>query len=114
MDKEARILAKKQKEDDRYFLQVSKDLMRLGPELKYGPNFSTPSPKNTTNPDSLARNKKRGDLIFTNAFQDLLRIAPDLFEELVMDDLVSNTSVRGKGKKVYLERKIPLGRYRAR
>lgn len=92
--------AKKQKQDDRYFLQVSKDLMRLGPELIYGPNSSTPSSKNTTNPDSLARNKKRGDLIITHAFQNHLRIAPDHFEELVVDELVSNTPVRGKGEAV--------------
>ncbi len=45
-DKEAKQSAQKEKLDNRYFLQASKDLMRLGPDLIYGPNLSVSS-KNT-------------------------------------------------------------------
>ena len=76
-----------ERQANRYFLQVSKNLMRLGPDLIYGPNPSISS-KNTKNPDSLARNKKFKDQALINTFQDLLRIKPDVFEELVLDNLV--------------------------
>ncbi len=36
----------------------------------------------------------------TNASHDLLRIEPDVFEELVLDDLVSNTLIQNKGNVV--------------
>ncbi len=58
------------------------------------------SSKNTKNPESSARNKKREDQASINGFQDLLRIEPDVFEELVLDDLVSNTPIRNKGNGV--------------
>ncbi len=54
--KEAKVEARKQKQDDRFFFQVSKDLMQLGPDVIYGPNFVIPQ--------SLPRNKKRDDSIF--------------------------------------------------
>ena len=98
-DKEAKKLAQKEKQDNRYFFQASKDLIRLGPDLVYGPNPSV-SLKNTKNPGSSARNKKRGDSILVNAFQDLLQIEPDLFEDLVLDDLVSYTPAQNKGRGV--------------
>ncbi len=66
--------------------------MQQGPDLIYGPNpliFL----KNTKNPGSSAWNKKCKDQTLINAFQDLLRIEPDMFEELVLDDLVSNTHI---------------------
>ena len=96
-DKEAKKLAQKEKQDDRYFLQVSKNLLRLGPDLIYGPKPLISS-KNTKNSGSSARNKKREDQSLMNAFQDLLRIGPDVFEELVSDDLVLNTPIRNKEK----------------
>ncbi len=37
-EKEAKSKARKKKPDDRLFFLVSKDLMRLGPDLIYGPN----------------------------------------------------------------------------
>ncbi len=99
-DKVAKLSAQKEKQDNRYFLQASKDLMRLGPDLIYGPNPSVSS-KNTQSPGPSARNKKRGDSTFINAFQDLLEIEPDLFEDLVLDDPVSYTPVQNKGKGVF-------------
>ena len=48
-DKEARKLAQKEKQYSRYFLQVSKNLMRLGLDLIYGPKPLTSS-KNTNPP----------------------------------------------------------------
>ena len=94
---EAKKLAQKEKKDNRYFLQVSKDLMQLGPDLIYGPKPLLPS-KNTKNSGSSTRNKKREDQPLVNAFQDLLRIGPDVFEELVSEDLVLNTPIRNKEK----------------
>ena len=66
-DKEAKRLAQKEKQDDRYFLQVSKNLMRLGPDLIYGPNPPISS-KNTENLSSSTRNKKHDNQVLTNAF----------------------------------------------
>ena len=88
-EKEAKSQAKKEKQDDRLFFLASKDLMRLGPDLIYGPNLVTPL--------SLPKNKKRDDSIFQNAFYDLLLITPDIFEETVMGDLGPKTSARNKG-----------------
>ena len=113
-------MAQTEKQDNRYFLHASKDLMRLGPDLVYGPNPFVSS-RNTKNPGSSARNKKRGDSTLINAFQDLLQIEPDLFEDLVVDDPVSYKPAQNKGKGVivphtrsrwYLEGKIPLSQYR--
>ena len=39
-DQEAKTSAQKEKQDNPYFLQASKDFMRLGPDLIYGPNPS--------------------------------------------------------------------------
>ena len=58
-DKEVKKLAQKEKQANRYFLQISKNLMQLGSDLIYGPN-SLILLKKTKNPGSLARNKKRG------------------------------------------------------
>ncbi len=99
-DKEAKRSEQKKKQDNRYFLQASKDLIRLGPDLIYWPNPSVSS-KNTQSPGLSARNKKRGDSTFINAFQDLLQIEPDLFEDLVLDDAVSYTPAQIKGKGVF-------------
>ncbi len=96
-DKEAKLLAHKEKQDDRYFLQVSKNLMRLGPDLIYGPNSPIFS-KNIKNLSSSTRNKKYDNQVSTNAFQDLFCIEPDIFEELVLDGLVSNTLIQNKEK----------------
>ncbi len=96
-DKEAKQLAQKEKQDDRYFLQVSKNLMRLGPDLIFGLNPLISS-KNTENFSSSTRNKKHNNQVLTNAFQDLLCIEPDVFEELVLDGLVSNTLIQNKEK----------------
>ena len=71
--------------------------MRLGPDLIYGPNPPISS-KNTENLSSSTQNKKHDNQIFTNAFRDLLRIEPDVFEELVLDGLISNTVIQNKGK----------------
>ncbi len=89
-EKEAKSLAKKKKQDDRLFFLVSKDLMRLGPDLIYGLNPVTPR--------SLPKNKKQDDSIFQNAFSNLLQITPDIFEERVTGDLGSKTSARNKEK----------------
>ncbi len=42
-EKEAQSQAGEKKQDDRLFFQISKDLMRLGPDLIYEPNPVTPS-----------------------------------------------------------------------
>ncbi len=99
-DKKAKQSAQKEKQDNCYFLQASKDLMRLGPDLIYRPNLSVSS-KNTQSPGPSARNKKRGDSTFINAFQDLLQIEPDLFEDFVFDDPVSYTPAQNKEKSVF-------------
>ncbi len=96
-DKEAQKLAPKERQANRYFFQVSKNLIRLAPDLIYRPNPPI-SLKNTKNPGSSSRNKKCEDQALINAFQDLLRIEPDVFEELVLDDLVSNTPIQNKRK----------------
>ena len=91
-EKEAKSQARKEKQDDRLFFLVSKDLMRLGPDLIYGPNPVTPQP--------LPKNKKQDGSIFQNAFYNLLQITPDIFEETVIGDLRSKTSARDKRKGV--------------
>ena len=102
-EKEAKSQAKKEKQDDRLFFLVSKDLMRLGPDLIYGPNpvISCLLPKN----------KKRDDSIFQNAFYGLLQITPDIFAEPVIGNLGSKKSVQSKGKGIS-RRKIPLSWYK--
>ena len=111
-NKEAKQSAQKEKQNNCYFLQVSRDLMRLGPDLVYGSNPPV-SLKNTKNPGSLARNKKRGDSTLINAFHDLLQIEPDLFEDLILDDPVSYTPAQNKGKGVP-RRKNTTGSIQAR
>ncbi len=70
-DKEAKIKEKSQKQGNRDFLAVTKCLMRLGPDLLYGPILSSStvsSLKNTTDGISSTRHKNRNDLIVTSAF----------------------------------------------
>ncbi len=55
-EKEAKVEVKEQKQDDRFFFQVSKVLMRQGPDLIYGSSFVILQ--------SLPKNKKRDDSIF--------------------------------------------------
>ncbi len=81
--------------------------MRLGPDLIYRPNPII-SLKNTKNPGFLARNKKCEDQALINAFQDLLRIEPEVFEELVLDDFVSNTPIQNKKKGVHRRKNITV------
>ena len=69
------------------------------PDLIYGPNFLISS-KNTKTSGTSARNKKREHHALINAFQDLLQIKPDIFEELDLNDLVSNTPIQNKKKGV--------------
>ncbi len=97
-EKEAKSQARIEKQDDRLFFLVSKDLMRLGPDLIYGPNPITPR--------LLPKNKKQDDSIFQNAFYDLLQITPDIFEETIIDDLGSKTSARDKRKCVSRKKNI--------
>lgn len=102
-DKEAKAEEKRQKQENRDFLVVTKNLMRLGPDLIYGPKHppsTTLSSKNTTGGISSTRNKKRTNPIDTTAFQELLQISPDIFEEFVLDDLVSKKPVPVKEKGV--------------
>lgn len=40
-DKKAKLQAKKQKQDDRFFFQISKNLIGLEPDLIYGSNLVT-------------------------------------------------------------------------
>ena len=96
-EKESKSQAEKEKQDDRLFFWVSKNLMRLGPDLIYGLNPITPR--------SLPKNKKQDDYIFQNAFSDLLQITLDIFEEKVMGNLGSKTSARNKGKGVSRKKK---------
>ena len=103
-DKEAKKQAQKERQDDRYFFQVSKTLMRLGPDLIYGPNLI--SSKNIKTSGTSARNKKREDQALINAFQDFIQIEPDIFEELDLDDPVSNTPIQNKGKGVSRKKNI--------
>ncbi len=91
-EKKANSQARKEKQDDRLFLLVSKVLMRLGPDLIYRPNPVTPRP--------FPKNKKQNDSIFQNAFTNLLQITPDIFEETIIGDLRSKTFVRDKRKGV--------------
>ncbi len=95
--KEAKSEARKEKQNDRLFFLVSKDRVRLGPDLIYGLNPVTPW--------SLPKNKKRGDSIFQNAFYNLLQTTPDIFEETVMSELGSKTSARNKKKGVSRKKK---------
>ncbi len=104
-DKEAKKLAQKEKQAIRYFLQVSKNFMQLVPDLIYGSNPPI-SLKNTKNPGFLAQNKKCEDLPLINAFQNLLRIQLDVFEELVLNDLISNTLIRNKEKGISKRKNI--------
>ena len=71
--------------------------MRLGPDLIYGPNPLISS-KNTENINSSTWNKKYDNQVLANAFQDLFQIEPDVFEELVLDNSVSNTVMQNKRK----------------
>ena len=91
-EKEAKVEARKQKQDDRFFFQVSKDLMRLGPDLIYGPNLVAPQ--------SLPKNKNRDNSTFQDAFQDLLQISPNIFEETISGDLGLKIPAQNKGKGV--------------
>lgn len=75
--------ARKQKQDDQVFFRVSNNLMRLGPNLIYGPNRGIRR--------SLPQSKKRDDSIFRDAFEGLLQITPDTFKE---------TAVSGLGLKI--------------
>ena len=95
--KEAKQLTQKEKQDNCYFLQSSKDLMQLGSDLIYGLNLSVFSKNNQSSGPS-ARNKKRGDSTFVNVFQDLFQIEPDLFEDLVLNDQVSCIPAQNKRK----------------
>ena len=81
---------------------VTKNLMGLGPDLICGPKPlpSTACSKNTTGGISSTRNTKRVNPIDTTVFQELLQISPDIFEEFVLDDLVSKKPVLVKGKGV--------------
>ncbi len=91
-EKEDKVEARKQKQDNRFFFQVSKDLMQLGPDLIYGPNLVIPQ--------SLPKNKKRDNSIFRDAFQDLLQISPNIFEETDFGDPDLKLPVQNKGKGV--------------
>ncbi len=91
-EKEAKSQAKKEKRDDRLFFLVSRDLMRLGPDLIYRPNPVTPRP--------LLKNKKQNDSIFQTAFYDFLQMTSDNFEEIVIGDLGSKTSAQDKRKDI--------------
>ena len=109
-DKEAKIEEKRQKQGNREFVTVTKSLMRLGPDLLYGPissSTSVSSSKNTTGGISSTRHKNRNDLIVTSAFRDLLQISPDIFQEFDLDDLVSKKSALAKEKGVSKRKKIP-------
>ena len=111
-NKEAKQSAQKEKQDNYYFIQVSRDFMRLRPDLVYRFNPSVSS-KNTKNPGSSARNRKDRDSTLINAFYDLLQIEPDLFEDLILDDPVSYTPAQNKGKGVP-RRKNTTGSIQAR
>ena len=109
-DKEAKIEEKRQKQRYRDFFAVTKSLMRLGPDLLYGPipsSSTVPSSKNTTGGISSTRHKNRNDLIVTSAFRDLLQISPDIFQEFDLDNLVSKKPVLAKEKGVSKRKKTP-------
>lgn len=111
-NKEAKQSVQKEKQDNRNFLQVFRNLMRSGPDLVYGPNPPVSS-KNTKDPGSSARNQKLGDSTLINAFHDLLQIEPDLFGDLILDDPVSYPPAQNKGKGVP-RRKNTTGSIQAR
>ncbi len=90
--KEAKSKAGKEKQNDRLFFLVSKDLIQLGLDLIYGTNPVTSRP--------LPKNKKQDNSIFQNAFYDLLQITTDIFEDTVIGDLGSKTSTWDKRKDV--------------
>ena len=87
----------KNKQNNQYFLHVSKNLMHLRPELVYRPNPFISS-KYIKNLGFSISNKNYNNEILATAFQDLLCIKPDVFEKLVLDGLVSDTSIENKAK----------------
>lgn len=90
MEKETKVEERQQKKDDRFCFQVSKNLMRRGHHLIYGPNFVI-SP-------SLTKNKKHDYSIFQVAFQDFLQISPNIFEKTVLGDQDLKLPVQNKEK----------------
>lgn len=68
--KEAKKLEQIEKQDDWYFFQVLKTLMRLKLDLIYKSNPSISS-KNLKTSGTLTQNKKSEDQNLINAFQDL-------------------------------------------
>ena len=84
-------MLQKENQNDYYFIQVSVDLIQIGPDLVYGSNpliFL----KNIQNSSSSTCNGKHRDSIRINIFYNLLPIETNLFEDLILDDLVSYTS----------------------
>ena len=67
-----------------------KDLTRLGLDLipRFFPSAALTS-KNTLGGIFLTRHKKRTNPVDMTTFQELLQISPDIFEEFVLDDVVS-------------------------
>ena len=109
-NKKAKIEEKSQKQEYWDFFEVTKSLMRLGPDLLYSVIlFSSivPSSKNTAGGISLTRHKNHNDLIITSAFWDLFQISPDIFQKFDLDNLVSKKPFLVKEKGVLKRKKTP-------
>ncbi len=114
-EKEAKEQARRAKRDKQYLAQVSKDLIRLGPDLFREPVSTQrasnirPSSISRAGPTSLwPRGTKSDNQDFATVSQDLIRLGPDLFWQLETDEQVLNTSVRNKGKIVQRKKNTPV------
>lgn len=54
--------------------------------------------QNTKNLSSSTWNRKYNNHVLINVFQNLLQIKPDIFEELILNNLVLNMSIQIKRK----------------
>lgn len=73
--------------------------MQLGSNLLFGFNLFV-CLKNTKNSNSSTRNKKYRDSIMINIIYDLFHIKPDLFENLILYNLILYTSTQNKKKSI--------------
>ncbi len=114
-EKEAKEQARRAKRDKQYLAKISKNLMRLRPDMFRGA-ISTqkafnirPSLISHVGPNSRRpRNTKSDNQDFALVSQDLIWLGPNLFWQLDTDERVLNTSVRNKEKIVQRRNNTPM------